>query len=270
MRKNLLPLIGMVFGFALIFWSISTSGPLSGFLDGPSLVITLIGSFCALLISFPMKALKKVPALLKQLFMTPENDRVTIIDSFFELSKKIRSNGVLSIEEEINEFNNDIMVHGLQMVVDGKDGESIRSILELELDQTENRHSVGQEVFNKWGEYAPAFGMIGTLIGLIAMLGDLDDPSMIGAGMATALLTTFYGSMLANLVFLPIAKNLEYQSEEEMTTNEMIIEGILALQEGQNPRVIEQKLMSFLSSEEKKAMESEERQNAIALGKQEG
>jgi len=150
------------------------------------------------------------------------------------------------------------------MVVDGTDIDTIEEILNVELEQTEDRHSVGQQVFLKWGEYAPAFGMIGTLIGLIAMLGDLQDPSLIGTGMATALLTTFYGSLMANMVFLPIAKNLEIQTSNELKTNEMIIEGVLALQRGDNPRVIEQKLSSFLSNSDQKEKKEDKKAVAVA------
>lgn len=252
MKRNIMPLIGIVLGITLIVNAITSSGPLERFLDGPSIVITFFGSLCALFISFPLRTLKKIPALLKKLLIMPDDDRQALIDKIVELSKKIRSQGVLSIESDIEELDNEILVYGLEMVVDGTDRDTIKEILEVELEQTERRHSVGQEVFNKWGEYAPAFGMIGTLIGLVAMLGDLNDPSTIGAGMATALLTTLYGAFLANMIFLPIAKNLEMQTSNEIKTYEMVIEGVLAVQEGQNPRVIEQKLGSFVSQSDQK------------------
>lgn len=252
MKKNMTPIIGLVLGFALVIWSIMSSGPLSRFVDIPSIVITVFGSFCALLISFPMKTLKNVPSLLKKLMSAAQNERAELIDTLTNLAKKIRTDGVLSVEQELTQIDNEMLVYGLQMVVDGSDAESIEEILETELIQIETRHAAGQEVFTKWGEYAPAFGMVGTLVGLIAMLGELSDPNAIGAGMATALLTTLYGSLLANLVFLPIAKNLEIQTEEEVNTCTLIIEGVMAIQKGQNPRVIEQKLKTFLSASEQK------------------
>lgn len=258
MKKNITPILGLVLGFALVIWSIMSSGPLSRFVDVPSIVITVFGSFCALLISFPVKTLKTVPSLLNQLMAAPQNDRAALIETITYLAKKIRTEGVLSIEQDLAEIDNEMLVYGLQMVVDGSDAESIEEILETEMAQIETRHSAGQDIFNKWGEYAPAFGMVGTLVGLIAMLGDLSDPNAIGGGMATSLLTTLYGSLLANLVFLPIAKNLEFQTEEEMNTCELIIEGVMAIQKGQNPRVIEQKLKSFLSSKEQKQSEAQE------------
>ncbi|WP_027108803.1 motility protein A [Lacticigenium naphthae] len=251
MKRNIFPLIGLVVGIGLILWSMSSSGPLIGFFDGPSLIIVVAGSFSALLISFPFTVLKKVPSLLKKMFFAPNDDRRELIDLITGISKKMRREGALAIEDDIASLTNPLLIYGLQMVVDGVDGETIEELMELEYEQITSRHSVGQMVFLKWGEYAPAFGMIGTLIGLIAMLSDLADPTKIGTGMATALLTTFYGSFLANMVFLPIAKNLEEQSREEMKTFDLIMEGVMSLQKGQNPRVIEQKLVSFLSTSEK-------------------
>lgn len=252
MKRNILPAIGLVVGTALILISISSNSGLGQFFDGPSLIITLFGSFSAMLISFPMSAMKKVPSLLKKLLLTPDDDRQELIDTITNLAKKSRSEGVLAIEDDIKELDNRVLVYGLQMVVDGSEFDTIEEILSVEMEQTEDRHSIGQQVFLAWGESAPAFGMIGTLIGLIAMLGDLQDPSLIGSGMATALLTTFYGSFLANMIFLPIAKNLEIQTANEMKTHEMIIEGVLALQRGDNPRLIEQKLQSFISHADQK------------------
>lgn len=253
MKRNILPAVGLVVGIGLILSSMSSNSSLMNYFDAPSLVITFFGSFSAILIGFPLNTLKKVPALLKKLMFTPDDDRGALLDNLTALAKKSRTEGILAIEEDINALENPMLVHGLEMVVDGTEVDTIEEILNVELDQTEDRHSVGQEVFLKWGEFAPAFGMIGTLIGLIAMLGDLQDPSLIGTGMATALLTTFYGSFLANMVFLPIAKNLEMQTANELKTNEMIIEGVLALQRGDNPRVIEQKLQSFLSNSDQKS-----------------
>lgn len=270
MKRLVAPLMASMAGFILVFWSMSTSGPLSGYIDIPSIIITVGGSLCAVLMSFPVEDIKKVPKVVKELMGNPQENRAELVLIFSELSKKVRLKGVLSIEEDIDELDNDLLISGLQMVVDGRDGDSITELLELELDQKEEYYAIGPDVFTKWGEFAPAFGMIGTLIGLIAMLGELDDPSMIGSGMAVALLTTFYGSMLANLLFLPFAKNLARLSDEKSTTSEMIIEGVIGLQQGQNPRVIEQKLKSYLSKSELESMEMKSAESALNLGKQEG
>ncbi len=162
-------------------------------------------------------------------------------------------NGLLALEDDIYNLEDELLIMGLQMVVDGVEPDTIKEILELDLDTTERRHRAGQEVFEKWGgELAPAFGMLGTLIGLIIMLSKLDDPSTIGTGMATALLTTFYGSLFANLIFIPIASNLSVQTDEELFTGQMIIEGVLEIQAGSNPRLLEEKLMTYLSPADQK------------------
>ena len=137
------------------------------------------------------------------------------------------------------------------MVVDGIEPEVIREIMELDLGTVENEQKTSEGIFRTWGELAPGFGMLGTLIGLIIMLSDLEDPGKIGAGMATALITTFYGSLLANLVLMPIANNIKTQAEEELFTMEMIIDGVLAIQSGVNPRIVEERLIAYLSPEER-------------------
>lgn len=246
MKKNMVPLIGIALGIGLLVWSITSGGPIAAFIDAPSLVITLGGSFSALLVSFPLTDLKKIPNVLKQLLLQSDIKEEELIATVVDISKKTRSQGILAIENDIKELDNEMLVYGLEMVVDGSDPEDIREIMEIKAENIEKRHSVGQNIFNKWGELAPGFGMLGTLIGLIIMLGQLTDPSTIGSGMATALITTFYGSLLANMIFLPIATNLKMQTEAEMQLCEMAIEGVLSIQAGQNPRVIEQKLRSYL------------------------
>lgn len=242
----MVPLIGIALGIGLLVWSITSGGPIAAFIDAPSLVITLGGSFSALLVSFPLTDLKKIPNVLKQLLLQSDIKEEELIATVVDISKKTRSQGILAIENDIKELDNEMLVYGLEMVVDGSDPEDIREIMEIKAENIEKRHSVGQNIFNKWGELAPGFGMLGTLIGLIIMLGQLTDPSTIGSGMATALITTFYGSLLANMIFLPIATNLKIQTEAEMQLCEMAIEGVLSIQAGQNPRVIEQKLRSYL------------------------
>ena len=252
MKRNFSSFIAMVVGMVLVFWSISISdGNVMGFVDLPSFIITLVGSSCALTVSYPLKDLLKIPSILKNVFITPTEERGVIIDSFIDLSKKARKDGLLSLEDELVEYEDDFLKNGLQLVIDGMEPETLQEILELEMENTQRRHKIGQDIFATWGELAPAFGMLGTLIGLIIMLADLDDPSSIGSGMATALITTFYGSLLANLIFIPIASNLKSKTEKEMVTREMMIEGLLALQSGVNPRVIEQRLVSYLPPQEK-------------------
>ena len=258
MKKSYSALIGMASGFALLIISIVTSGDLTSFISVSSLAVTLGGSFAALVISFPSKDLMKVPKILKLLINKPEQDRVKLISLFSDMARKARRDGLLALEDDLANMEDEFMISGLQMVVDGIDPDVIREILTLRMETTERRHRMGQNIFSKWGELAPAFGMLGTLIGLVVMLANLDDAASIGSGMAVALITTFYGSMFANLLFIPIASNLSAQTNEEMVSKEMAIEGILEIQAGTNPRILEEKLMTYLSPEEIKIL-SEER-----------
>lgn len=258
MKKLLTPIIGMLIGFFLVFWSISSSGPLSAFIDPGSIVITFFGSMAAVAISFPVDNMKKIPSVIKELMIDQGDNRIEIIQLFSELSKKSRLNGVLSIEDDIQDLTNSTMQKGLQMVIDGKDGEIIKAQMELEMDLTDERYDIAPSLLNKWGEFAPAFGMIGTLIGLIVMLSELNDPSTIGIGMSTALITTFYGTILANLVFIPLASNLSSLAEDKLVTYEIVIDGVISMQEGQTPRDIEEKLKSYLSVQELSEMETSE------------
>lgn len=251
MKKSFSNLLGLVAGVILIIWGIiNGGGNMVNFIDIPSIVITLFGSAAAMLVVFPIQTLKNTPKTIKLLLIDSKVNKVQVVQTFTEMSRKSRMNGILSLEDEIDSIDNDVFKLGLRMVVDGLDPDNIKDTLELKLETTERRHSQGQEVFLKWGELAPAFGMLGTLIGLVIMLVELDDPSKIGMGMATALLTTFYGSFFANLIFLPIAYNLSIKTDEEMFSGQMIVDGVLELQAGTNTRVLEERLITYLSPKE--------------------
>lgn len=263
MKRNMTPTIGLISGLILITWSITMNGSIKNFFDISSIIITLLGSFCALVISFPMKTLLNIPVVLKVLLLNPQDNRKDLVVLFSELAKKARRDGLLALEDNLGDIDNDFLTSGLQMVIDGVEPDTIKEILEIRLDTIEKRHRSGQDVFLKWGELAPAFGMLGTLIGLIVMLAKLDDASSIGQGMATALITTFYGSLFANLVFIPIASNLGVQTDEELYTGEMIIAGILEIQAGSNPRLLEEKLMTFLSPEDQNDLKETRENGAL-------
>lgn len=257
MKKSYSAVIGLASGFVLLIWSIMSSGDIKSFLDPASIAVTLGGSTAALFISFPQKDLMKVPKILKMLVNKPEQDRVRLITTFSELARKARRDGLLALEDDLSNMDDEFLTSGLQMVVDGIEPDIIREILTLKMETTERRHRMGQSIFTKWGELAPAFGMLGTLIGLVVMLANLQDASSIGSGMAVALITTFYGSLLANLIFIPVASNLSVQTNEEMVSKEMAIEGVIEIQAGTNPRILEEKLMTYLSPEELKMLKEE-------------
>jgi len=172
-----------------------------------------------------------------------------IISMIVTFSEKARREGLLALEDDLDELEDVFLRKGIQLVVDGTDPEIIRNIMETELNNMISRHQDGIKIFEDWGAFAPAFGMIGTLIGLILMLSNIEDKSAIGPGMSTALITTLYGAFLANLVFLPIAAKLTYVDKQEVLLREIMIEGTLSIQSGDNPRIVKEKLVSFLTPE---------------------
>ena len=255
-KMDMLTVFGIISGLLLVLWSILSKGSLAIFYDPASLMITVGGSFSALLIRFQFEQVKMVFNVTKNAFFTEVSSIGDIISEFVRLGQKARREGLLSLEDDIQEMTDPFTKKGLQMVVDGLAPEIIKDILYTELDSLESRHRMGQELFKFWGALAPAFGMIGTLIGLILMLVSLDDPAAIGPGMAVALLTTFYGALLANLVFIPIAGKLAMRTEAEISAKEAVIEGVLSIQSGINPRLLQEKLKAFISPKEKEFLET--------------
>lgn len=250
-NRDLLTGIGIFAGFGTIIWGILGGGTLRMFWDVPSVIITIGGSFCSLLVNYSFRDMKKLFKVVIQSFRDVPLDSVEILNQFIEISRKARREGLLSLEDKISEINDSFLKKGLQMVVDGIEPETIRDIMELEISEMERRHKLGSDMLRAWGGYAPAFGMIGTLIGLIQMLANLSDSSKIASGMAVALITTFYGAVLANVLLNPMAQNLALKSENEAAVRDMIIEGVLAIQSGVNPRIVEDKLICYLSQDEK-------------------
>lgn len=253
MKRSLTTIVGLFLGLTVIVGSIILSGELKGFISLSAFLVTIVGSLMALAISEPIDNMKRLPVMLKIAFSEKTENKAELIDLFIELSKKAKKEGFNSLEESIEGIDDKFLERGLLMVIDAMDVEMIKEILNLEIEVSDERHTDGQRLFKKWGEYAPAFGMLGTIIGLVNMLGNLQDATSIGLGMAVALVTTFYGALFANLMLLPIASNLENKSNEEINTKAMMIEGILAIQNGLNPMMIEEKLQTFLAPKERLA-----------------
>ncbi|RKZ19721.1 motility protein A [bacterium] len=240
-------IVGLVAAFGLIVWSILLGGNLSGFVDMPSVAVVLGGTLGALLINFPLQKITGMASIIKKTVLFQTEDPDAIISKIVKYAERARREGMLALEEESENEEDEFLRKGLRLAVDGTDPQLLEKILETDLDQVESRHAEGAKILSTGGTFAPAFGMIGTLIGLVNMLGALEDPSQIGAGMATALITTFYGAVVANAFFLPMAGKLEARSKEEMLGKYMVIEGIMAIQSGDSPRIVEEKLKSFLS-----------------------
>lgn len=255
MKKNdTLTIIGLVVGIGMMFYGMLGDKGVDNlklFWNVPSIAITFGGSIASVMIVTPLSEFKKFGVLFAQAFKEPNISKNETIQQFSELSKKARREGLLSLEDAINNLDDNFLKKGLQMVVDGIEPESIREILELEIGEMEARHKSGSDIFKTWAAFAPGFGMLGTLIGLIQMLANLTDSSGIASGMAAALITTFYGSLIANLLASPISQNLMIKSGKEVTLREMMLEGILAIQSGVNPRIVEDKLISYLSPAER-------------------
>lgn len=253
-KSDSLTPIGLAIGSGLLLYAMIAGGlGLGIFIDIPSIAITVGGSFAGVLIAFGMDDIKNLGKLIGQSFKESKDSPTNIVSMFAELSKKARKEGLLSLEEEISKIEDAYLKKGLQMVVDGIEPEVTREILELEIGEMERRHAHNASIFKIWGAYAPAFGMLGTLVGLVLMLADLGDASSIASGMATALLTTFYGSLLANLFCNPIGQNLSAKSQKEVAIRELMLEGILAIQSGVNPRIVEEKLITYLSPQDRLA-----------------
>ncbi|NPV71242.1 MAG: flagellar motor protein [Firmicutes bacterium] len=240
-------LVGLGLGFTFIILGIVQGGNLAGFWDFPSIMITCGGCLASTVVAYPLLQLSAVTKVLRKAFMTKNDDPSSIIDFLVQFAEKARREGLLSLEEDADQLEDDFLKKGIQLVVDGTDPELVRTMLETELAFLEERHKQGQAMFETMGSMAPAYGMIGTLIGLIQMLRTLDDPKKIGPGMAVAIVTTFYGAVLSNLVFMPIANRLKVRTAEEILLKEVMIEGILSIQSGDNPRIVEEKLKSFLA-----------------------
>jgi chemotaxis protein MotA len=248
-------IIGICVGFGLVFTAILTGGGLLLFFDIPSLMIVLGGVTAALLMSFPLPVMKTVPGVVANAFLHRRSSPAEILRLIIRYAEIARRDGMLALEEEAEQAPDEFLRKALRLAVDGTDAELIGMILRLELRALEARHRTGQDIMKAGGAFAPAFGMIGTLIGLIQMLQVLDDPSAIGGGMAVALVTSFWGAFLANTFFLPLAGKLKARSDEERMVRRLVIEGITSIQGGDSPRIVKEKLHTFLSPGSRIALE---------------
>jgi len=239
-------LLGILSAFGLVVMAILSQGNFAIFLDVPAAMIVLGGTFGAALINYPLKDILGVFKVVKQVFWYKEEDYTDLIPMMVRYSTFARKEGVLGLEKYLGEIDDQFFYEGIRMIVDGQPIESIKQVMQNEIDFQVARHRVGISIFQAMGQYAPAFGMIGTLIGLILMLRSMDNPALIAKSMAISLVATFYGAALANIVFLPIAGKLKERSTAEILKKEMILAGIVAIQSGDVPGMVEQRMVSFL------------------------
>jgi len=243
---DLATFIGIIASFSLLVSAIMMGSGLAAFINIPSILIVLGGTICATMINYPLKDVIRSIKIVQNAFFAKTLTFGEIIANFVNYATRARKEGILALEATLPEIQDDFLKKGLQLTIDGLEPQSITEILETEIAFIEDRHRLGAEMFQTMGTFSPAFGMIGTLIGLVQMLQSMDDPSTIGPSMAVALITTFYGAVLANVLFLPLSGKLKTRSKEESLHKEMILHGIISLSRGDNPRIIEQKLHSFL------------------------
>ena len=252
---DLATVLGMVLSFGLIGLALASGGSIMLFVHGPSMLIVFGGTLGATLTHYPLGTVLRVGKVISKTFTSKIPSTEIIIDQFMDYANRARREGILALESVVKGIDDPYLRKGLQLTVDGLEPDSIQAILETEIGNTESRHEPGIDLLNALAAYAPALGMIGTVIGLVQMLQNMDDPSKIGPAMAVALITTFYGAVLANLVFLPMVGKLKQRSKEEVMIMEMQMEGILGISRGENPRIIREKLSSFQPPKSRKQVD---------------
>ena len=249
---------GIIGGFVLIIGSMFASGASLGlYIDPASAIMVISGSYCALMVANPMQRVLGIMKYAKHALYLKNYEREKLISTLVSFSEQARREGLLALEDGLDELEDKFLEKGLRLVVDGTDPSLIKSVLYNELNQIEERHNCGIKIFDDWGKFAPTFGMIGTLQGLIAMMASLGDQSAVGKGMALALITTFYGAIFANLILIPIKSKLEDRHKDEIMVKEIMVEGVLSIQSGDNPRMVEEKLLAFLSPVEREMVKAE-------------
>ena len=253
-------IIGISAGFACILISILLGGDLVSFWNLPSVFIVFGGVIASTIVSYPGKMLKSLKTVYSMAFKEKHIDLNEDIELIIKIANVARREGLLALENAVGEVENPFLQKGIMLIVDGADGELVKNILETEISFIQERHTQGQNIITSMASYSPAYGMIGTLVGLINMLKNLSDSSTLGPSMSVALITTLYGVVLANLVFTPIAKKLKIMSDSEALQKELYMEGLLSIQDGENPRIIKDKLTAFISRQDIRKAEEESTQ----------
>lgn len=238
---------GLAGGITVMLITILLSGELAGYIDIPSIICTFGGTASMTLMAHPFKKLKEAFSALKHVFFYKQPEAEGIMKSIIDLANVARKEGLLALEEAAQQISDTFLQKGILLIVDGTDPELVRNILETELSFIEDRHKSNQAVYEFMATMAPGFGMLGTLIGLINMLANLSDPSSLGPNMAVAIITTLYGSLIANVFCNPVISKLKLRSSEEILMKEVMLEGMLSIQAGENPRIIEEKLKAFMA-----------------------
>jgi chemotaxis protein MotA len=244
--------LGIIIAIIAIIVSTVMDGNSFGALVGPSsLLLVVLGSIGVSLSGYQLSDIKPVPKGIIISFTGKEPDPGEAIDRLMKFAEIARKEGVLALEEQLETLDDDFMRLGLQSIVDGVDGEVVREVLEIEMAALDERHGPVIGYVKTMGSYAPTMGMVGTVVGLINMLGNLSDPAQLGLGMSVALLTTLYGVIFANLVFLPIASKLQRLHDLEVAQKDLVLDGILAVQGGASPRMVVERLEAYINPDQR-------------------
>lgn len=242
-------IVGIIVFLGFVIASIIHAAGVSAlmlFVNAEAGLVVIGGTFCALLVNYPLRQVMGVRKVLRKVLFSIGEDTAEIVTTFVDFTKKARTEGILSLEGDVKNIKNDFMRRGTQLVIDGYDSAFITNMLDTEIGFIRERHKVGQEIFNALGTYAPAFGIIGTVLGMILLLSEVDDPSKVPKLMAAALAAAFYGLTAGYLLFYPMAGKLRRRSEEELLVKEIIIRGVLLLQSGVSPIIMESNLKAYL------------------------
>ena len=253
---DLATLIGLIGSFAFVVMAMISGGSIGIFVDVPSILIVVCGSLFVVLMKFNMGQFLGAAKIGAKAFMFKNDKPEELIEKSVEMADAARKGGFLALEEA--EISNPFMQKGVDLLVDGHDAEVVRAALSKDIKLTTERHELGIKIFSSLGDVAPAMGMVGTLIGLVAMLSNMDDPKSIGPAMAVALLTTLYGAIIANMVAIPLSDKLGLRMGEEMLNRNLIMDAILGIQDGQNPRVLDGMLKNYLAEGKRKIDTTEE------------
>jgi chemotaxis protein MotA len=248
---DLSTILGIAAAFGLMLIAIAQGGGIFLFIDIPSMIIVFGGTVGATLVHYPFGDVFGTISIIKKAFLYRGTSSSERIEQLIRFAGKARKEGILSLQSVVGEVNDPFFLKGLQMAVDGQEPEKLKEMLDREIEYVQERHENGADILVAMGTYAPAMGMIGTLIGLVQMLQTMNDPASIGPAMAVALLTTFYGAVIANVVCLPMAGKLKNRSAGEILDKTLVAEGMKSILEGENPRIIEQKLHAFVAPKER-------------------
>jgi len=255
---DLATIIGLFLAWGALFVALMMEhGKISDLINPPAFVLVIGGTLGATIVSFSMKQMLGLPAIVKNAFFGKSADLVATINTMVEFAKIARKEGILSLEKRAQDLDDRFLQMGIRLVVDGTPSEMVREILETEIVCLQERHKVGENIFATMGGFGPTLGIIGTVMGLINMLARLNDPGKMGGAIASAFIATLYGVGTANLIYLPIGSKLKSKTAEEIIVYDMIVEGILSIQEGDSPRLVEAKMKAYLPPKQRNILESE-------------